>query len=100
MALNFCGFCGFFPDPQKKKSLPKKITAQNFPKKIYSTVDILMADIEYGIETDSEDEEKYCLETRILLITQWINASSGNEVILDPSPEQSVTPGVDVIVIE
>ena len=39
-------------------------------------------------------------KTRILLITLCINASTGNVVILNPSPEQSVIPGVDVIVIE
>ena len=35
----------------------KKIYAKKFPAKIYSTVDILMVDIDYGIESDSEDEE-------------------------------------------
>ena len=85
----------------KQKFPPeKKITANNFPSKIYFTVAILMVDIEYGIESDSEDEEKYCLEDENTIDNPVDNASSGNVVILDPSPEQSVTSGVDVIVIK
>ena len=56
-------------------SRQKKITAKNFPAKIYSTVDILIVDIEHGIESDSDDEEEYCLEdddTIDNLITKWI----------------------------
>ena len=85
---------------RKKKFPPKKITVKTFPEKIYSTMDILMVDIEYGIESDSEDEEEYCLEDENTIDNPVDNASSGNFVILDPSPEQSVTPGVDVILIE
>ena len=68
-------------------------------KKSY-TVEILMVDIEYGIESDSEDKKEYCLEDENTIDNPMDNASSGNVVIFDPSPEQSVSTGVDVIVIE
>ena len=51
-----------------------------------------MVDIEYEIESDSEDEQEYCLEDKNTIHNPVDNASSGNVVILDPSPEQSVTP--------
>ena len=59
-----------------------------------------MVDIEYGKESDSEGEEEYCLEDENTIDNPVYNASSGNVVILDPSPEQSLTPGVGVIVVE
>ena len=57
-----------------------------------------MVDIGYGIESDCEDNEEYCLEDENTIDNPVDNASSGNVVIVDPSPEQSVTPGVDVII--
>ena len=60
MGSNFCGFRGLFGNPQKssrQKKLPQKIFCKNF-----SIVDILMVDIGYGIESDSENEEEYRLE--------------------------------------
>ena len=96
---NFCVFCGFFRYPPKKFP-PIKITAKNFPAKIYPTVDILMVDIGYGVESDSEDEGEYRLEDENAIDNPVNNASSGNVVALDPSPEQSATRGVDGIVTE
>ena len=59
-----------------------------------------MVDIEYGIESNSEDEEEYCLEDEKTMDNPVDNASSGDDVVIvDPSPEQVVTQGVDVIVI-
>ena len=57
-----------------------------------------MVDIGYGIGSDCEDNEEYCLEDENTIDNPVDNASSGNVVIVDPSPEQSVTPGVDVII--
>ena len=82
-------------DPPKKKFPPKTITAKNFPAQIYSAVNILKVDIEYGIESDSEDEKEYCLEDENTIDYPADNASSGNAVILDPSQEQSDTTGVN-----
>ena len=84
---------------RKKSSRQKILTKKIFPAKIYSTVDILMLNINYGIESDSDDEE-YCLEEENATDNPVDNTSSGNEVTVDPSPEQSVTPGIDVIVLE
>ena len=85
---------------RKKSSRQKILTKKVFPAKIYSTVDILMLNINYGIESDTDDEEEYCLEEENATDNPVDNASSGNEVTVDPSPEQSVTPGIDVIVLE
>ena len=72
----------------------QKITVKKFPANIFSTADILMVDIVYGIERDSEDEEEYCLEDENTIDNPVDNALSGNVVIVYPSPEQSVTPGI------
>ena len=91
----------FLLQSAKQKFPPKKLRQKKkIPTEIYSTVDILMVDIEYEIESDSEDELEYCLEDKNIIHNPVDNASSGNVVILDPSPKQSVTPGVNVIVIE
>ena len=75
VALNFCGF---FRDPQKKVlAKKKKKTAKNFPAKIYFNVDILMVDIDYGIERDSEVELGYRLEYENTIDNSLDNASSG-----------------------
>ena len=52
-----------------------------------------MVDIEYGIESDSDDEEEYRLEDENTIDNPVNNATSGNVVIVDLSPEQSVNPG-------
>lgn len=59
-----------------------------------------MVDINRGTENDSEDEEEYCLLDENLE-DNVDNASSDNEIIVYPLPEQSITSGApDVIVIE
>ena len=70
-------FCGFFRDPQKMFP-PKKIPTKNFPAKIYSNADILMVNTEYGIESDPEDEEEYCLEDENTIDNPVDEASYGN----------------------
>ena len=59
-----------------------------------------MLGINHGIESGSEDEEQYRLKDGNTIDNPVDNASSGNAVIVDPSLEQSVTPGVDIIVLE
>ena len=90
-------FCVFLRDPRKKFPPKKKLPPKTFPAKIYSTVDILMVSINCGTESDSEDEEEYHSEYENTIDNPLDNASSGNVVIVDPSTEQSDTPGVDVI---
>ena len=75
VTLNLRPFCSFFRDPQKRQFLPK-----NFPGRICSAVDILMLDIGYGRESDSENEEKCRSHCR--------------------SITEAITQGVDVIVVE
>ena len=70
----------------------KNITAKNFAANIYSTVDILMVDTDYRIESDFEDEEElYRLEDESGIDNPLDNAPSCSVGIVDPSPEQSVT---------
>ena len=66
---------------RKKSSRPKKLPQKNFPAKIYYTVDILIVDIVYRIESDSEDGD--CLEDENTIDNPVDNASCGNVIILD-----------------
>ena len=58
---------------RKKKGSPpqKKNTAKKCPAKIYSSIDILVVNINCGTGTDSEDEE-YFLEDENTIDNWWI----------------------------